>query len=468
MATIYKQTNAKWKNKPYKTKCTVGGSGCGLVAVTNLLVDYEKYKSATPLTFYDYMRKGAVDNDGTLRKYVQQALGHYGFSNVQLFGSRPIKDAWELLSKGYRGVFVMSGSKGGTKKTQWTTGGHYVAIVDYKYEGGKHKLKVKDSGWRNHDGWFSYEEHMRGAVADVIIGLPTKELKQTSDDTKVEKKAVETATNNVWDKSVTLLTQKKFGTPQDGVVSGQNEANKKYHVVMDSSWKYGKGGSTLVWQIQNTLGVATDGQFGVGTIKALQKALGVTADGYFGKNSLAAFKKYLNGEITLKLAPKNETTNGYKIGRLANDCAYSGVPKESKYPSGKIKSEYKVALNKAYPNRSSWGVAPRAGASCDVFVGTCVVASGVDKDFPRGLQDQLPHMEKSKKWQLVTKNPTPSDLKDGDIVIYSSKGSDPTHIMIYWKNSFKHAWLKNRWGRTTKDVASRLKGKKWIRVYRAR
>lgn len=178
MATIYKQLNKRWKNKPYKVKCTVGGSGCGLVSVVNTLNEYDKYNGDTPLDFYTYMRQGAVDYDGTKRDHVKAALKKYGFTDVQRFGARPMKEAWPLLAKGYRGVFVVGSSKGGTKKKQWTTTAHYIAIVDYEYDekSKKHRLKVKDSSWRNNDGWYTYEEHMKGTVKDVIIGNPAKLL----------------------------------------------------------------------------------------------------------------------------------------------------------------------------------------------------------------------------------------------------------------------------------------------------
>ena len=72
------------------------------------------------------------------------------------------------------------------------------------------------------------------------------------------------------------------------------------------------------------------------------------------------------------------------IVRKATQLAYPNAPDEAKYHGGKPTTAYKAALERAYPNRSGWGQSSKDGASCDVFVGTVLVDSEVDKDFPRG------------------------------------------------------------------------------------
>jgi cell wall-associated NlpC family hydrolase len=72
------------------------------------------------------------------------------------------------------------------------------------------------------------------------------------------------------------------------------------------------------------------------------------------------------------------------------------------------------------------------GASCDVFVGTVVRASGVDKAFPRGCDDILSYMQKEhakKKWKTVKKYKW-KNWKPGTVVFQKYK-SGGKHIFIY-------------------------------------
>lgn len=130
--------------------------------------------------------------------------------------------------------------------------------------------------------------------------------------------------------------------------------------------------------------------------------------------------------------PKPKTKN-QKIYELAKKCAYPmGTGSKKNYPSGHPKKAYRKALNKAYPNRSSWGYQTRAGASCDVFVGTVIRASGVDKRFPRGLGDIDAYMrtEHFKKHWKKLKNPTRKQLKPGDVT-YQIFHDRIGHVTIY-------------------------------------
>lgn len=86
--------------------------------------------------------------------------------------------------------------------------------------------------------------------------------------------------------------QRFFGTPKDGIISGQRRDLKKYYPNLDV--EYGKGGSVCIKALQRWVGTTQDGVLGPGTVKAWQKKIGVTADGIFGKNSMKAWQKYLN------------------------------------------------------------------------------------------------------------------------------------------------------------------------------
>ena len=121
-----------------------------------------------------------------------------------------------------------------------------------------------------------------------------------------------------------------------------------------------------------------------------------------------------------------------KIVAKAKECSWAYGTKKSKYamPDGKPKKEYRQALNRAYPNRDSWGFRPRHGRSCDVFVGVVARDSGADNGFPRGLDEVIPYVKKHpKKWELLNihdrKKMKPSDI------IYQIYKSGAGHICIY-------------------------------------
>ena len=276
-----------------------------------------------------------------------------------------------------------------------------------------------------------------------------------------------------WGYMTTMLSQKIMKTYQDGIVSGQRTACKKYLPNADTtSWQFSAngGGSQLIKAIQKIIGVSDDGIMGRESVMALQKYLKAKGfytdevDGYMGSNTVKAWQKYLN---TNPIPKPIEKSNGQKIGDKANEYAYSNNPKEAQYQSGHPKDAYKTALNKAYPNRGSWGTAARLGASCDVFVGTAVIMAGVDKNFPRGLAEQIPYLAKSAKFTLVNVNE--KTVKDGDIIVYS-KTSGGSHICIAYGGKIKEANHEHTYGITTNTLASRLstKGKKWLKVYRAK
>ena len=96
--------------------------------------------------------------------------------------------------------------------------------------------------------------------------------------------------------------QKALGTTQDGLVSNQRSAYKKYLTAcLTESWKYASSGtSPMVKALQKTVGATQDGICGQATVKALQKWLnsktsaGLTVDGYMGAKTVKAVQKALN------------------------------------------------------------------------------------------------------------------------------------------------------------------------------
>lgn len=133
---------------------------------------------------------------------------------------------------------------------------------------------------------------------------------------------------------------------------------------------------------------------------------------------------------------EQKQTKAEKLVEKAREVSYAYGTKKPKYtmPDGKPKKAYKEALNRAYPDRKSWGVRPRHGRSCDVFVGVCVRDAGLDKNWPRGLDEVIAHVKKHpKKWELK-KIHDRDKMKPGDI-IYQIYKSGAGHICIYLKGN---------------------------------
>lgn len=276
--------------------------------------------------------------------------------------------------------------------------------------------------------------------------------------------------------------QRFLCTPQDGEISGQKSSLKKYYPALKAV-EYGKGGSVCVRYLQKWLGIKQDGIWGQNTSKALQKKLGVTVDGIFGTNSMKALQRFLNqhdGEKATYPNPKPATTAAKPVtavktaGSLvekARTLAWKkGTPSKTyKWKGGSATGAFKAALKRVFPNRSSWGAAPKKGCSCDVFVGTCVRDAGLDSKYPRGLAQQYTY-KPSKFTRKVYKNRKPIDVsKDGDIVIYA-KNSKKTkgHTLIRGDGGIYEANLKNYYGHFNSSL-SKLKTKRpYVVVLRAK
>ena len=209
----------------------------------------------------------------------------------------------------------------------------------------------------------------------------------------------------------------------------------------------------LNWSVN--AGIKADGEFGNLTLFAVywfQYKMGLTMDGQFGKECLIKLKE-LEDKYAKKTPqegtdgcqseekpqvdklpdePANSEKFSDKIVDMAKKCAWKyDTPKKTySYPDGRPKTAYKKALDKAYPDRSKWGKQTRAGASCDVFVGTVLRASGVDPKFPRGLDEVEPYMAKNKdKWEK-TSIKSRDKMKPGYIIYELYKGGGG-HISIY-------------------------------------
>ena len=299
---IYRQADSRWASLPYPKGSTFGGCGCGCCACLHVMIELDKYKNWTPKDLRPYMvNQGfAIRNQGTLWAGITKTLQHYGFSVI----NHPnMKSVWATLKdRKYKfGVILFrGGSRGGVT---WTTGGHYVAFVDYKVQNGKHYFYCKDSGGRHHDGWYCYETTMAGLIPQIwtadppagSIGggdAPVPSVDPTPTPGKL-------AVDGKFGPASIKALQKKMGTTQDGKISGQSKSLKKYHSGFSSSISYGSGGSNCIRALQKMLKLSDpDGELGPNTIKAFQKYLGLSnPDGYWGPNTSKAVQKWLNGDL---------------------------------------------------------------------------------------------------------------------------------------------------------------------------
>lgn len=162
---IYKQYDSRWGSLPYPTSNSpVSSDGCGLCAVTNAAIEMDKYWDKDPKYFYPFMKQYAVTGHGTEWDGIYDGLVYFMGNSKWLDVSASMEPLWNELSKGNRVGVILFGSNTAPDGTLWTSSGHYVAFTDYSYEDGKHWLYMKDSGGRDHDGWFTYEDSMRGCI----------------------------------------------------------------------------------------------------------------------------------------------------------------------------------------------------------------------------------------------------------------------------------------------------------------
>lgn len=159
-------------------------------------------------------------------------------------------------------------------------------------------------------------------------------------------------------------------------------------------------------------------------------------------------------------------TNGDRIASKGWEYAYHTNTAEAKYPSGKPTPAYRSALDTAFGKVRNWQKSARVGASCDVFIATCIRMSGIDKSAPRGL-GRAKYFDKSDKFKRVSV--TTQTVQDGDIIsIIWSNGK--WHWCMAYKGKTLEASLNGFYPKTADNLASRLsmKGKKSVIVYRAK
>lgn len=227
--------------------------------------------------------------------------------------------------------------------------------------------------------------------------------------------------------------------------------------ALKMSFNDGILGKATVKALQKKAGLtgkAVDGAWGPATSRAVQKLTGLTGkavDGEFGPASVRSLQAWINKQngakpVTPTPAPKpapapSKSTytgafpdlvvhSGQKIAETAKALAYPKGTKKATYtyPKGKATAAFTAAINRVFPKRSTWSKQCQAGASCDVGAATVIRASGIDPKIPRGLEEQIPYLEKSNRFKKTDLKKT-SDMKPGDVGVYIGK-TKGAHIWI--------------------------------------
>lgn len=456
--TNYKQYDTRWGGLGYPKKpWYIKNCGCGEVAICNIIIEMANCQAYTPATIQPYCKQYAEPNgNGTYHSGIPAMMKHYGLTEVKEHATMPA--LFSEMAKGNRVAILLMGSRpGGSKKIRWTSCGHFIAATGYKKSGSHDMLYIKDSNSSTsaRNGWLSYQESIKGDCLKVWSGKLSGSAASTPTAPKDDGKLVVDGIGGV--ATVRRLQQFLGVTMTDGITIRKDL--QKYVPAL-KAYDYGNGSPT-VKAMQKWLGLSgPDGLWGPNTSKALQLKVGfpkAECDGIFGPNSMKKLQTYLNEHDKAVYPVEPTKTNAQKLAEKANTFAWSTNTSKAAYPGGSPTAAYKEGLNKAYPNRSSWGKAPRAGASCDVFVGTCVRCAGIDPNFPRGLSPS--YLAKSDKFKLVSV--TAKTIQDGDIIITSK------HVCIAYGGKVKEASNGDFYPKTTDYLSKRLSAS-GAKVYRAK
>lgn len=440
-STKYMQTDSRWGGLGYpKSPYFIRNCGCGECAIANIIIEIDKYKNYTPATIQPYCKQYAdPKGNGTYWSGIPAMMKHYGLTEVKDHAT--MKPLWDELAKGNRvAVYLMGSKKGGSKGVKWTSSGHFVCSVAYKYENGKHWVYVKDSYSNStlRNGWITYEDNMRNDVLKVWSGkLPAKAV----DDGKL-------VVDGIGGIATVNRLQEFLGVPQTDGITIKKDLQK--YVPALKAYDYGNGSPT-VKAMQKWLGISQDGLWGANTSKALQKKLGVAQDGIAGTATFKALQTYLNTHDKADYPPTPKTTNADKIVAKAKEYAWAYDTKPSKYSysNGSAKTAYKNALKK-YMGKT----AKVSQSDCGYFVSTCVRASGVASKFLAlaGLKEKFPSVPNTMKVVHSGKKVPDGLLQAGDIIRYKKTNGHQHTIIFMGGGKIAEAGRENQFPAIEKDT----------------
>ena len=189
---------------------------------------------------------------------------------------------------------------------------------------------------------------------------------------------------------------------------------------------------------------------------------GINSNGYAVKASYMG--NALHTDTNKPVATTTVKTNAQKLAAKGYEYAYHSNTKKAKYPSGSPKAAYKTALDTAFGKTRKWSTPAKKGASCDVFIATCIRMAGLG-DAPRGMgRTWLNNSKNFKKVSVTT-----ATVHDGDIISIIWSNGNPHWCMAYGGKILEASY--NGWyPKTTDTLKSRLSksGKQSVVVYRAK
>ncbi len=191
--------------------------------------------------------------------------------------------------------------------------------------------------------------------------------------------------------------------------------------------RFGVVNSSGKWVIQKEVDVKAK-KFNIATVDTAIKFGSLAPGKYTYKGVLIVYgKEYTQ---VSKAFTVTKAVGGDKLAATALQLAWPCGTAKSTYGS-KPTDAYKAALDKVYPEHNSWGKGPNTGASCDVFIGTVCRYSGIDSAVPRTLGKQWTYFASNPdKWAKIPYSYKQSDLKSGDIFIYTPT-SGSKHVCMY-------------------------------------
>lgn len=410
--TKFLQTASGWGGLGYPKKpWYIRNCGCGEVSIANVIIEMDKYANYTPATIQPYCKQYAdAGGDGTILSGIPKMMKHYGMTEVKEHAT--MEPLWAELAKGDRvAIYLMGKRKGGSKRVKWTSGGHIVCSVGYKYENGDHWVYMKDSYSNSslRNGWISYKGNLKGDVIRVWSGKiitvsPTTYRPTTPYTGTLPKSTV------------------KDGSKGDDVKACQTFLN---------------------WCVNPSPLLAIDGNAGRNTVTAIkvyQKTYGLTPDGKFGKASRTKAEeiikehehkpKHYDGEYPNTTVRTTETVaRGGEIVAKAKEYAWplGTASSKSNYEDGAPKDSYRAALKKFMDKTARISL-----SDCGYFVSTCVRASGVASSFlalPKNSSKEYPAIPST--MSLVHSGAMGNfALQAGDVIRYRKKSGQHTVLYI--------------------------------------
>lgn len=426
----YKQYDSRWGKKNYNGSSTMATAGCGPTSVADLAFGVDG--KTTPLETMKFMQKNgyAIRNKGTAWAGIPACMKAFNLQDVKNVAK--MDDVWKYLSKGYVAIFLFSaGKRGGIC---WTTQGHYIAVTDYKVEKGKHKLYTRDSGSRNHTGWYCYETQMRGLIPQIWVGR------------------VPAAVN---------LTKKKTYTGEFPTVNVKKGDKGEAVKLIQKFLNWSLAGAFNTEYIKK---LAVDGDAGVQTDKAIklfQTIHSLTVDGIFGPASrakgttmeLTGAMKAVNWAVAISL----DNSFAYGAGRRAHrsGCYFCGTNTGPKKKNKEKKGEPHYVTDsegKKHTYEKTY--------CCNTFITAAYAHGPEDTEIKKicakgsccGMDPS--DWKKSKFFKTVgkCKDVAFKNLRPGDVIISNGdKGAKHHHVWMYvGGDKFVHA-SGNNW--TKKSIA---------------